>query len=316
MRARLRQLLALVLPPALARAQLFGLSSSVQLSRYGADGSATAIGPARPSLLQAQNLAALDAAGGVYYFVEDGGGGGAPSRVGLSTASGAVVSQAALPFVEQAFVGVGQLLAWAPDLGLAVLAGQAADGTHLVGTVNVTSGAWAPVANVSRSDDDVLGGAAVYVPATGDFIFNLGVDNGTEIANVAVNLRSGAVRFGANTQAGNLESMSLNARDGKVYGLSLHIVGEGFNRSVSSMDPATLDITEIGVVPGFGIESGGIGTVDSAAQTLFWIGMAAPYVPNTPLFLVQVSLADASVVSSAQLCQTDPGCPWSLEFRG
>lgn len=220
------------------------------------------------------------------------------------------------PSPQESFVGVGQLLAWAPDLGLAVLTGQTADGTHLVGTVNASSGAWTPVANVTRSDDDVLGGAAVYIPATSDFIFNLGVANGTQIDNVAVNLVSGAVRFGENTQAGNLESMSLNSRDGKVYGLSLHIVGEGFNRSISVMDPATLAISEIGIVPGFGIESGGIGTVDASAQTLYWIGMAAPYVPNSPLFLVQVRLADATVVSAAQICASDPECPWSLEYRG
>jgi len=308
-------LLACVQPrSAVVSAQLYGLSSSVQLNSFAADGTATPIGPPRPSFLQAQNLAALDAAGGVYYFVEYSGG--SPALVGLSLSTGAVLSQVALPFVEESFVGVGQLLAWAPDLGLAVLTGQTADGTHLVGTVNASSGAWTPIANVTRSDDDVLGAAAVYIPATSDFIFNLGVSNGTEIANVAVNLVTGAVRFGDNTQAGNLESMSLNTRDGKVYGLSLHIVGQGFNRSISVMDPATLAIREIGIVAGYGIESGGIGTVDAAAQTLFWIGMAAPYVPNSPLFLVQVRLADATVVSAAQLCASDAECPWSLEYRG
>ena len=311
MRARLLIVFAQALT---AVSQLYGLSSSVQLSSFAADGTSTPIGPARPSFLQAQNLATLDSVGGVYYFVEYSGG--QPNLVGLSLASGLVVSQVALPFVEESFVGVGQLLAWAPDLNLAVLTGQTADGTHLVGTVNASSGAWIPVANVTRSDDDVLGGAAVYVPATGDFIFNLGVDNGTEIANVAVNLRSGAVRFGENTATGNLESMSLNSKDGRVYGLSLHIVGEAWNRSIAVLDPVTLAISEIGVVAGFGIESGGIGTVDAAAQSLWWIGMQTPYVPSAPLFLVQVALADGAVLSSAQLCANDAVCPWSLEFRG
>lgn len=307
--------LLLLLSAPLARAELFGLSASVQLERIAADGSSSAIGPARPADLQAQNLACIDAAGGVYFFVEFSGG-SSPSLVGLSLSSGAVVSEAALPFVESSFVGVGQLLAWAPDLGLAVLTGQSADGSHLVGTVNATSGAWTQVATVTRTDDDVLGGSAVYVPRTGEFIFNLGIKNGTEIANVAVNMRSGAVRIGDNTATGNLESMSLNAKDGMVYGLSLHITGDSWSRSLSRMDPVSLVIKEVGLVSGFGIESGGIGTIDAAAQTLFWIGMKAPYVPNTPLYLVQVSLADASIVSSAQLCADDASCPWSLEYRG
>ena len=72
-------------------AQLYGLSASVQLNRYSADGTSAAIGPAHPSFLQAQNLAALDAAGGIYYFVEYSGG--APALVGLSLSTGAVLSR-------------------------------------------------------------------------------------------------------------------------------------------------------------------------------------------------------------------------------
>jgi hypothetical protein len=300
----------------LARGQLFGLSASVQLQRFDASGTATPVGPPVANEDQAQNLAALDNVNGIYYFVGFDPSSPTPRLIGLSLSTGAVVSSVTLPFVEEAFVGVGQLLAWASDLGLAVMTGQTADQTHLIGTVNATSGAWTQVASISRADDDVLGGSAAYIPGEQTFIFNLGAQNGTVIDNFAVDLKTGSVRNGTNTQMGNLESMSYNAADGKVYGLGLHIDGNAWNRSIAVMDPATLEITEIGQVPGFGIESGGIGTVDVAGNSLWWIGMQSPYTPNAPFFLIQTSLQDASVKSSAQICDSDPTCPWSLQYRG
>jgi hypothetical protein len=151
----------LLLSFAAARAQLFGLSDSVQLARFSADGTSVPIGPARPSDLQAQNLAALDKEGGVYYFIEYNGS--APYLVGLSLDTGAVLSSVALPFAEEAFVGVGQMLAWASDLGVAVVAGQTANQTHEVLTVNVKTGDYRLVATVTSADDDVLGAACAYV---------------------------------------------------------------------------------------------------------------------------------------------------------
>ena len=293
-------------------AQLYGLSNTVQLQRYAADGTSVNIGPARPSDLQAQNLAALDALNGIYYFV--GYDAATPTLVGLSISTGAVVSSVSLPFAEMAFIGVGQSLAWASDLGLAVLTGQTADKTHIVGTVNVTSGKWTQKAKISNTDYDVLGASCAYIPG-GTFIFNLGVTNGTVIANFAVDLATGKVRTADTNDKSNIESMSYNVLDKMIYGLGLHIVGGGWTRSIVRLDPTTLAITELGLVTDYGIESGGIGTVDAAAHSLWWIGMKAPYVPNTPLFLVQSSLVDGSTISSAQLCDNDAVCPWSLEFR-
>jgi hypothetical protein len=297
-----------------AHAQLYGMSGSAQLVRFKSDGTATPIGPARPSELQAQNLAALDSVKGIYYYVGFVEGAGSPNLLGISIADGAVVTSVALPFAEMVFVGVGQLLAWAPDLGLAVLTGQSVDQTHLIGTVNVTSGAWRQVAKISRADDDVLGGSCAYVPG-GTFIFNLGVKNGTVIDNFSVDLSSGQVRSADNTARRNIVSMSFNALDGMIYGLGLHIVGNGWTRSIVRMNPATLAITEMGLVTDYGIESGGIGTVDAAAKSLYWIGMAAPYVPNSPFFLIQSSIVDGSTISAAFLCDNDAVLPWSLEYR-
>ena len=60
----------------------------------------------------------------------------------------------------------------------------------------------------------------------------------------------------------------------------LQIEGEAWNRTIVSFDPVSLKFAQRGVVAGFGIESGGISAIDVASQTLFWIGMKAPYVPK------------------------------------
>lgn len=86
-------------------------------------------------------------------------------------------------------------------------------------------------------------------------------------------------------------------------------------RTIVSMNPTTLAITTLGVVPSFGVESGGICTVDQANGILYWIGMPVPFAPNDPLYLIGNSIKDGSVVTSALLCADDAVCPWSLEFR-
>lgn len=295
-----------------ARAQLFGLSENVALLRLADNGTTFPIGAPIANDLEAQNLAAIDHEARIYWFTGYDQATAKAELVGVSLLNGSVVARVPLPFVEEAFVGVGQLMAWAPDLQRMVMTGQSADATHLVGTVDVRSGAWKQVAAISRADLDVLGGACAYVPATHTFVFNLGV--GDAIDNYAVDMTTGAVRNASNTDASNIVSMSYNAADGLIYGLGLHIAGAGWNRSIAVLDPATLAIREIGVVDAWGIESGGISALSAAADSLYWIGMAAPYAPGAPLYLIQNSLRDAAVISAGLLCADDASCPWSLEF--
>lgn len=296
-----------------ASAELLGLSSDVGLIRVLDNGTTIPIGSPLPNELQAQNLATIDSKNGLYYFVGYDEAKTQPQLVGVSLATGAVTSAVALPFVEESFIGVGQYMAFASDSGLVVLSGQTANQTHLVITVDPTSGAYTLVCEIAHEELDVLGGAAVYVPGAQLFVFNLGV--GDAIANFIVNLRTGAVINSTNTDAGNVESMVYDPIDKLIYGLGLAIEGQAWNRSIVSFDPVTLAYEQRGIVPGYGIESGGISAINVAARTLYWIGMAAPYVADSPLFLIQNRLADASVVSAAQLCGADADCPWSLEFR-
>ena len=308
---RLLSLFALI---GAASAQLFGLSAGVGLIRVYDNGTTLSIGPALPAELEAQNLATLDSAGGVYYFVGYNQAKGQPQLVGLSLATGAVTSAVPLPFAEESFVGVGQYMAFASDSKLVVLSGQTAHQPHLVITGAPATGASRRVCAIAHEELDVLGGSAAYVPGAELFVFNLGVND--TIANFVVDLKSGAVVNSTNTARGNLESMVFNPTDQLIYGLGLDIEGQAWNRSIASFDPVALTYSQRGVVPGYGIESGGISAINVAAGSIYWIGMQAPYVAGSPLFLIQNRLADAAIVSvSAELCAADAACPWSLEFR-
>lgn len=54
-----------------------------------------------------------------------------PNLVGISIATGSVVSAVTLAFSESSFVGVGQNIAWEPDTGGIIVSGQNAAGDHL-----------------------------------------------------------------------------------------------------------------------------------------------------------------------------------------
>jgi hypothetical protein len=273
----LRSLLLLSLAAA-ALSELFGLSSTVGLVRVYNNGTQQAIGPPIPNELQAQNLAAMDSEHGIYYMVGYDQAAQQAQLVGISLATGAVASTVPLPFAEMSFVGVGQYLAYASDLGLVVVSGQTLDQTHLVLTVAPTTGAYKKVCEITHADLDVLGGSAAYVPGAQLFVFNLGY--GDFIGNFVVSLRTGQCVNSTNTASGNVESMVFNPADKLVYGLGLAISGQAWNRSIVSFDPVSLEYQQRGQVPAFGIESGGISAINVAAQTMYWIGMKAPYVPK------------------------------------
>ena len=261
-----------------ARAQLYGLSSSVGLVRVFTNGTSLPVGPPVPHELQAQNLAAMDSSHSIYYFVGFDQQVQQAQLVGVSLATGKVTSSVPLPFAEMNFVGVGQYMAFASDLNLVVLSGQTVDQTHLVITVSPTTGAYKKVCEITHLDLDVLGGSASYVPTSQLFVFNLGYED--YIGNFVVSLKTGKFVNVTNTAHGNVESMVFNPKDRLVYGLGLQIEGEAWNRTIVSFDPQTLEFVQRGVVSGFGIESGGISAIDVASQTLYWIGMKAPYVPK------------------------------------
>lgn len=269
---------------------------------------------------QVPHSTALDKDNGVYYVITFNATDPSfkPQLVGMSLKTGEVVSSVTLPFAGEPG-GLGQAMSWANDLGLMAIAGQDAAGDHLVGTLHPTTGAWKQVAKVSSEDGNVNPVSRVYIPgssskAGGEFIIQVSV-NGV-ITNIAVNMGSGQVR---KASGGAISAMVYNPKDGMVYGLGMVASPppRGFNRTVVKMVPATLAVSTVAQVADYGIDGGSLSTLDVKTQSLYWIGMKQPYVPNTGMgfYLVKTSILDGtSSASKAQLCSDWMYCPFSLGY--
>lgn len=90
------------------------MSADAGLLRVYPNGSSSPLGSPLPKEGLAQQLAAIDAQRSVYYILGFEFETSKPNLIGPSLADGSVVSSATLPFVESAFVGVGQFLAVEP----------------------------------------------------------------------------------------------------------------------------------------------------------------------------------------------------------
>jgi len=290
----------------------------VGLLRIFPNGTTTPVGPARASsYAQAQGLSALDGGGAVFYSILYDLSTGKPALVGLSLADGSIASNVPVPFVDAAFIGVGQYLAFRGTPGggggSVIVGGQNAAGAHELGTIDPVSGAYAQFASLNASLLDVLGGChAAYVPATDEVLVQLGTQDPPAINLYAVNVATGAVRESVETAAANIETLNYDAAGGRVVGLGINTAGGALQRTVVALDPASLRITTLGKVSVDTIESGGISAYDGGKGVLYWIGDKT----GSDAFQIIGNRAapGAAVASTGVLCAADADCPWSMEF--
>lgn len=325
------------------------LNGGFVLSSLALNGTLTPLGPPL-GISPAWGVSTFDAAAGVLFTLDLNDA----TVVGISAATGAVISRAPLPRVFATAECV--FIAWAPDLRGLALVGDAANGTHVVGLLDPATGAFSlRAAFATPGDRDNVVGSAAYVPRAQLFVFDVMATGGAlpedSFINLAVNLTTGAVlnRTDPNGEPGPsvLENRDFYAGDGLIYGTgtlqclagSAPCQPYAFNRTVTSLDPRTLALTVRGLVPAFGVSLGSISAVGDAGApggSIFWLGFAAPLEPgrSAPIYLVQNALVDARVLSqSAPLCfmgatpspssvaprwrraQTHPDCPWTLEWE-
>jgi hypothetical protein len=326
------------------------LNGGYVLASLAQNGTLTPLGPPL-GISPAWGVSTFDAAGGVFFTLNLNDA----TVVGISAATGAIVSRAPLPRLF-ATAECCVFIAWAPDLrGLAVV-GDAANGTHVVGLLDAATGAFSVrAAFATPGDRDNVVGSAAYVPHAQLLVFDVMATGSAlpedSFVNIAVNLSSGAVfnRTDPNGEPGPsvLGNRDFYAGDGLIYGTgTLQCIDDpspckqyAFNRTVTSLDPRTLALTVRGLVLAFSVSLGSISAVGDAGTpggSIFWLGFAAPFEPGrgVPIYLVQNALVDARVLSqSAPLCfmgavppsssaasrgrraQVHPDCPWSLEWE-
>ncbi len=308
-------------PPPLG---LYGLSEDLvkqkaNLLYISGNASVTTVGPPFPASWQeGQQLSALDGATGTLYTLVFDILAKAPRFVGISLATGAVVSNVPAPFHEDPFIGLGQAVAWDPSSARIIAGGQDANLTHVIGFIDPATGAWEQVAALNASLTDVFSAGTAYIPTINALAYQLRTGNAVEI--YVVDMATGRVAevdqsYGAG--AGNLETMDYDPVTDTVYGLSVIVLPNNtLARAVSALHPHNLTITLVGLVPGFASEYEGIGAVDVAGRSLWWVGQKSGAAPTDPAWLIQSSLADGGVVSAAEFCSPSAvfGCPWSMAF--
>lgn len=298
-----------------APAGLYGLSPDVALIQVFNNGSSAAVGAPIPGELQAQQVSTIDETRQVLYMLgfNESDSTSPVNVVGISLATGNVVSTAPMPYASSTFVGVGQNIVCEPKTGVLISSGQEqVNGPHVVGFVKPTTGQYTKVASLPAADLDVLGGPAAYAPETNTYVFQLGVGNGINL--FSVNMTDGTYKTFPQSDVSNIETLDYDAKTGLMYGLGIAVSGNAWNRTLVALHPTDMTITTVGVIAGYGIESGGIAALNVAARSLYWIGQQTGAGNNAPFYLIQVSLADASVISASVLCSSDPACPWSLEY--
>lgn len=272
------------------------------------------VGSPLPNELQAQQLSCMDEKHGILYAIFYDETKNAPMFTGISLTTGAIVSSVPVPFAESSFIGVGQFMAWDPLSAQLLAGGQVANQSHIIGWVNPTTGAWTHLSTVPSTYLDVLGGAVTFSETMGDLFFQLGTN--TSINIFSLNVKTGALKqFDQSyTDGHNLETMDFDVVSGNVYGLGILPSGNTFERTIVVLYPQNMTMAVVGKVEKYGIESGGIAAL-AVGQSLFWIAQKTGAAPADPFYLIQNSLKDASVISvSAELCTSDPTCPWSLEY--
>ena len=324
----LLSLLVLLLSPApaafaaaAAPAGVYGLSANEldpALIRIDpASGAVTRVGePVGADWQSAEALSALDAEAGVLYAVLFHAPG--PFLIGLDLATGAVVANVSLAaeFAEQQFVGVGEFVA-AMGGGRLAVGGNAADGSHLVGVLDVATGRFNKSATIPRTVGDSASCSAAYIPSDNSVIFQL-VDEGPPVVIVAyvVSLDSGEVRKSDDdySTSHNLWTFAWDSQSARIVGLGLE---PNITRSIVALDPSALTMTAQCSEAGWLMEAGDMAALDVVGRVLYWYSQptGTPITDdNEPWFIVGINIDSCEVRSHAWLGNGTNAIPFSIDY--
>jgi len=322
--------------PAAVEGTLYGLVDSGLVSISISNGTCTPIGTIPSSELQAQQLSAVDGTRGLMYIVGFNATSEQPNLVSLWLSNGTIASTVPLNFYEEDFVGVGQALAVDASGRLILGAQRSANGPHLVGYVDPTSGNFTQVASLSPTLQDSLGEVVAYDPSLDAVVLSFTSADGADEL-VAVTMKDGNI---SRTFVDNYDDgQNLQAIAG--FDVASHsLVGLGISpgavaRTVVLLDAATFNLTVVGNISGYLLELGPIATLDESSRILYWMGAPSdagrnagvqalqgrPRNATTPAardrqgpkdtwYVIGVNIGTASVTSAGELdCE-----PWSLHF--
>jgi hypothetical protein len=265
----------------------------------------------------AEALSALDEEAGVLYALLYHRPG--PYLIGLDLASGVVVANVSLvaEFVTQQFVGVGQFVA-AMGGGRLVVGGDTADGSHLIGVLDVASGTFNRSALLPRSAQDTSSSSAAYIPDDNSVVIQRAAAGPPLVIEVfVVSLDTGGYRKSDDNYDTdhNLWTFSWDASLRRVVGLGLE---PNITRSIVALDPASLAMQAVCSEPTWLMEAGDMAALDVRGRTIYWLSQPAgtPITDDDePWFLVGMDVDTCSIRSSAWLGNGTQSLPCEIAVR-
>lgn len=269
-------------------------------------------------MAQAQQLSTADTANGIFYILGYNLGLRMPVLVGVDV-NKKTKTEVGLPFAESAFVGVGQAAAYDPTTKDVICMGRLSDSPqiHSVISVNPKSGKWRKLADIDpkKADIDVLGGDSAYDWDANNLYVMLGVNVTGRIGIdiMQVGLANGVTK---KVQMGTLEmtTMDYDPSEKKLVGLGATMKDSRIDRIINTYSSRTGKFANLGSISPWLVESGGTATWDPKRKYL-WGVLSSPSNQNE-FHLLEAHVTDqgVNIVSSPKLCDSDPLCPWSLEW--
>ena len=250
----------------------------------------TKIGNGSPAEAQAQGLSCANKDTNTMFILGYNENTSKANLVGFDVADGSIKYDIpSLPFIESAFVGIGQQIAC--DLTEVILVGHNnMNGTHDVIAFNPETQKIRPVVSIPGSNIGILGATSTLDTRRG-ILYAMFAQNKTN--KVSINMFAISIREGPNM--GKYEVVPTNPSIGHRFGAMKYdakldkVVGFGFDpktkkREVITMDGAALGTNRkwspIGDVLGFEMEEGAIIAIDGEESIMYAIIQPSPTGPQ------------------------------------
>jgi hypothetical protein len=267
-------------------------------------------------------LAAVDDASATYFVVGLNESRQAATVVGVSLATGAVVSSCASPF---AFTGAGESITWAgaPRSQLIVGGHMRDSGARALGALDMASCAYTNLATLSASLMSWPAAASAYVPASDELVVVFSADSqGSRTQLVSVSLASGNSSLwpaGAGSHCSLAESLSLDRTSGLLFSIGGAGGAANATRQLLALDPGRRSCAkQDDISPPFLDMLESLAGFDASLREVLWVSQAGGEDDDAPFFLVRTPVGGGGV-SAAVALEGCTGffaiaCPWQLGF--
>jgi len=291
---------------------LFGLSEDVQLVSIDPTSyKVITIGDKIENITQAQSLATIDNARGIFYFVGYDNVKLQTVLIGLLLKDGSIASNVVLPLESYFYVGAGQTCDVDPNTGDVIVTGRDAskDDDHNVLRVNPSTLSIKSLNTFPGTD--ILGGFSAY-----DSIHNLEyleMSKDGVLTIYAYNTVSGELASQRKVSTlFNIQTLVFDPTSGLFYGIGRNTSSGDAVRTLLSYNGITGEYKQISALPGYYLIKAGETTLDVKGRRLF---VFMTHVNDQNNYeLVSINIDSGKIIASIPACADAAVCPWNVEY--